>query len=293
MDLSLVIATKGRPGHLRDTLAALRRCDPLPLEVLVVDGDPQRSAEAVVAEHRAEGDRPPARHLATPAGLTLQRNRGIDAARGDVVVFADDDVELDPGIFRVIAETHAEPGIVGMTARILEEDDRIGGGPSRLRQLLPGGGEQGSMTSFGYPRRLVDLDTPRDVEFVHGCLMTARRDVAAELRFDEALTGYGLAEDEDFGYRLSRRGRVRYEPRAVVVHHNLGFKGTGTRDFNRMLVLNRSYLFRKNFPRAGAVAKLQFGMLVGILVLHRALNREWRGVQGLAEGARLAWAQRG
>ncbi len=292
MQLSLVIATKGRPERLRDTLASLRVCDPPPLEVVVVDGDPARSAEPVVEEHRAAGDRPPARYLATPAGLTLQRNRGIDAARGVVVVFADDDVEFDPGIFGVIAEVHGEPGVVGMTARIVEEDERIGGGASRLRELLPGGGEQGSMTRFGYPRRLVDLGTPRDVEFVHGCLMSARRDVAAELRFDEALTGYGLAEDEDFGYRLSRRGRVRYEPRARVVHHNLGFKGTGTRDFNRMLVINRTYLFRKNFPEAGAFANLQFGLLLAILALHRALNREWRGVQGIAEGARTAWARR-
>ena len=287
-----MIATKGRPERLRDTLASLRGCDPLPLEVIVVDGDADRSAEPVADEHRAAGDRPPLRYEPSPPGLTRQRNRGIAVARGEVVVFADDDVEFERGIFAVLAEVHAEPGVVGATARIEEEDERIGGGTSRLRELLPGGGEQGSMTRFGYPRRLVDLEVARDVEFVHGCLMSARRDLAAELGFDETLTGYGLAEDEDFGYRLSRRGRVRYEPRARVVHHNLGFKGTGTRAFNKMLVLNRTYLFRKNFPERSLAARLQFGLLVGILGLHRALNREWQGVLGLLDGARAAWAAR-
>lgn len=249
MDLSLIIATKGRPDRLGDTLASLRSCEPLPLELIVVDGDPERSAEPVLEAHRAAGDAPPARYEPSPPGLTRQRNRGLDLARGEVVVFADDDVEFDPELFAVLAEVHRQPAVVGATARIQEEEDgRIGGGTSRLRELLPGGGEQGMMTRFGYPRRLVDLDTPRDVEFVHGCLMSARRDLAAELRFDESLPGYGLAEDEDFGYRLSRRGRVRYEPRARVIHHNLGFGGAGTRDFNRMLALNRSHLFRKNFP---------------------------------------------
>ncbi len=292
MDLSLIIATKGRPGPLRDTLASLRACDPLPREVLVVDGDPARTAEPVVEEHRAAGDRPPARYEATAAGSCLQRNHGTDLARAEVVVFSDDDVEFDPRIFAVLEEAYADREVVGVTARVVEEDARIAGGPTRLRRLLPGGGEQGTLTRFGYPRRLVDLDTPRDVEFLHGCLMSARRDLAAELRFDEGLTGYGLAEDEDLGYRLSRRGRVRYEPRAVVVHHKLGIGGMDTRAFNRRLVVNRAYLFRKNFPERGPLARAQFALLVALLGLHRAVNRDWPGVRGLLDGARAAWAQR-
>lgn len=290
MELSLVIATKGRPGQLRRTLASLRACDPLPVELVVVDGDPERSAEPVVAEHVAAGDRPPARYEPSPPGLTRQRNRGIDLVRGEIVVFADDDVDFERDIFAVLAETHAQPGVVGATARIVEEDDRIGGGSSRLRQLLPGGGEQGTMTRFGFPRRLVDLDVPRDVTFMHGCLMSARRDLAAELRFDEALPGYGLLEDEDFGYRMSRRGRVRYEPRASVVHHNLGFSGARKRDFNRMLVVNRTYLLRKNFPGRGRFANLQFGLLFVLVALHRAVNRDWAGIRGLADGIRAVLA---
>ena len=292
MELSLVIATKGRPGQLRETLASLRACAPAPLELIVVDGDPARSAQAVVEEHRRAGDVPPARYEATPAGSCLQRNLGTDLARGDVVVFSDDDVEFDPGIFAVLAEAYADPAVVGVTAKVIEEDARIAGGATRLRELLPGGGEQGTLTRFGYPRRLVDLDVPRDVEFLHGCLMSARRDLAAELRFDEHLTGYGLAEDEDLGYRLSRRGRVRYEPRAVVVHHKLGMGGMDTREFNRRLVVNRTYLFHKNFPRRGRAARAQFALLVGILGVHRAVNRDWPGVRGLAAGARAAWRER-
>lgn len=292
MDLSLIIATKGRPGQLRDTLASLRRCDPLPLELIVVDGDPARSAEPVVEEHRAAGDRPPARYEATPPGSCRQRNHGTDLARGEIAVYSDDDVEFDPGIFAVLAEAYADPSVVGLTAKVIEEDARIAGGPTRLRALLPGGGEQGTLTRFGYPRRIVDLDTPRDVEFLHGCLMSARTSLAAELRFDERLTGYGLAEDEDLGYRLSRRGRVRYEPRAVVVHHKLGIGGMDTREFNRRLVVNRAYLFAKNFPRAGRFARAQFALLVGLLVVHRSVNRDWPGVRGLLDGARAARAGR-
>ena len=287
-----MIATKGRPDDLRKTLASLRRCDPPPDELIVVDGDPGRTAAPVVDVHREAGDRPPARYEATAPGSCRQRNLGTDLARGDVVVFCDDDVEFDPGIFAVLERAYADPEVVGVTARVVEEDDRIAGGPTRLRRLLPGGGTQGTLTRFAYPRRIVDLDVPRDVEFLHGCFMSARRPLAAELRFDERLTGYGLAEDEDLGYRLSRRGRVRYEPRAVVVHHRLGSGGMDTREFNRRLVVNRAYLFRKNFPERGRAARLQFALLIGLLALHRTVNRDWPGVRGLASGARAAWRGR-
>ena len=216
-------------------------------------------------------------------GLTRQRNVGLEAATGDVVVFADDDVEFDPGIFGVLGAAFSEPATLGATARIIETGaPRIGAGPSRLRHLL--GRRQGTMTSFGYPRRLVDLETPRDVEFMHGCLMSVRRDVGLAERFDEHLAGYGLAEDEDFGYRVSRRGRVRYLPAARVVHVRLGSGTADPRAFNRMLVANRAYLFRKNFPQTRS-ARSRFWLMMALLGVHRLLNREPAGVRGLAEGA--------
>ena len=111
------------------------------------------------------------------------------------------------------------------------------------------------MSSFGFRRPIVDLERQRDVEFMFGPLMSTRRSVAAEVRFDERLTDYALCEDDDFSYRVSRHGRIRYEPAAVVHHHELGRRQMNRRDMDRMLVVNRAYLFRKNFPqtvRAGA-----------------------------------------
>jgi len=144
------------------------------------------------------------------------------------------------------------------------------------------------MTRFGYPRRLQDTETERDVQFMQGCLMTVRREAAAALGFDEHLEGYALAEDEDFSYRLSRTGRVRYLPDAVVRHKNTGMKSSAVRGFNRDVVVNRAYLFEKNF-RTTPLAWAQFAGLVCVLVAHRVLNREWEGVRGLLEGSVEAW----
>ncbi len=290
MRFSVVIATKGRPDALARTLDSVQRCEPGPVEVIVVDGDEAESARPVVESPDREGQ--PLRYLASEPGLTRQRNRGIDVASGDVVVFVDDDVAFAPSAFSSLERVYSDPSVIGATGLVMEEQGRrFGNSRSAARRLLPGGGKEGSMTRFGYPRRIQDGRTPRDVEFMQGCLMSARRDAAQRVGFDEGLTGYALAEDEDFSYRLSRLGRVRYEPSVVIEHEGTGAQASATRDFNRTVVVNRAYLFRKNFRRS-PLARLQFAMLVGILALHRALNGEWEALRGLADGSLEAWRSR-
>ena len=48
-------------------------------------------------------------------------------------------------------------------------------------------------------------------------------------------------------------------------------------------MVNRSYLFRKNFPQT-LRARAGFAALLVILCVHRVLNREWSGLYGLLEG---------
>jgi GT2 family glycosyltransferase len=130
-----------------------------------------------------------------------------------------------------------------------------------------------------------------------GSFMSARLDAARGVRFDErldeGLDGYALMDDEDFSYRLSRAGRIRYLPAASVVHHGMGVaaRGARAREFNRAVVATRAYLFRKNFRRT-PLARLQFGLLVAVLAVHRTVNGEWDGVRGLVDGSVEAWRRR-
>jgi GT2 family glycosyltransferase len=286
--LSVVIATKGRPEVLAEALASIARSDPQPDELIVVDGDPAGSAREPV--ERLAG--PAARYLRSEPGLTRQRNVGAREASGDVLVFLDDDVDVDPGLFAALARGYDDPSVVGATGIVVEESGRsVGDKVSPLRRLVLGRRGEGRMTRFGYPRRLQDQSREADVEFMQGCLMSGRRELVQRVGFDERLTGYGLAEDEDFSYRLSRLGRIRHLPGATLVHRNTGFMTTDQREFNRTVVVNRAYLFRKNFERP-PLARAQFALFVAGLAAHRALNREWSGIAGIGEGALEAWRSR-
>jgi glycosyltransferase involved in cell wall biosynthesis len=284
---SLIIVTKDRPESLRDALQSAVAVLPVDAEVIVVDGDPGRSARGVIEGIRIAHPNMSVRYLESDPGMTLQRNVGIDAAKGEVVVFTDDDCRLDRGLFEALAVAYEDPTVVGVTGQVIQPPlPRLGSDPhSRLRWLVLGGGRQGKMTSFGFRRPIVDLEQSRDVEFMPGPLMSARRALAAEVRFDERLEGYGLGEDDDFSYRVSRRGRVRYEPTAMVHHHELGWRRMDRRERDHRQVVNRTYLFRKNFPGTPR-ARAGFALLMAMLLVHRVLNREWEGVRGLLEGIR-------
>jgi GT2 family glycosyltransferase len=282
---SVVIPTFGRRTLLEETLGTLYACEPPPDEILIVDGHPQKSAKEVAIRFAGGPDPPELRYLTSEPGSTKQRNIGIDAAIGDIVVFFDDDVIVEPNMFAVLGGTYGDPTIVGATGHIVEPASRrIGNKQSLVRRLLFSGGAEGSFTRFGYPRYLQNLDQPKDVELMPGAFMSARRDDAAAVRFDERLGGYALAEDEDFSYRLSRVGRIRYLPDVVIQHRKLGYSAQETREFGRLVVTNRTYIFRKNFPQT-RLARLQFALLLAGLVVHRLLNREWCGARGLIEGA--------
>jgi GT2 family glycosyltransferase len=281
---SVVIPTKGRAEPLARTLESVRATQPQPAEVLVIDADEQASAREVVIE--LQDGRLPLHYVHAEPSLTRQRNIGIDRADGDVVVFLDDDVSLPEDVFAKLERAFADPSVVGATGWVVEPHGERRGGPrSWARRIaVPGTTtHRGSFTRYGYPRYVLPGDGPCDVEFMPGCFMSARREIATKVRFDEMLGAYALAEDEDFSYRLSRRGRLVYLPDLIIVHEKLGFRSYDSRDFGKLVVRNRSYLFRKNFPQTPR-ARVQFGLLLGMLVGHRLLNREWRGALGVLEG---------
>lgn len=282
---SVVIPTLRRAALLRMTLEGLLACDPRPAEVIVIDADPEQSAQEIVDDLTRRDGSWRLRYLTSPPGLAQQRNLGIDEATGDVIVFLDDDVQIPPDLLERLGVAYADEAVLGATGRIVEpEDPRIGNPGSALRRWLPGGGREGQFTRYGYPRYLRTLDQPQDVEYMLGCFMSARRAAAQQVRFDDGLGQYALAEDEDFSYRLSRLGRIRYVPEVVVHHRKVGYLSHDSRDFGRLVVTNRAYLFRKNFPQT-ALARAQFALLVAALVAHRLVNRRWRGAQGVIEGA--------
>lgn len=108
MKITVAIPSYNRAARLRETLAGVTRQD-FPaeeFEILVIDNNSPDATAAVVAEFAAAVPAP-RRILETRQGLDHARNRAIAEARGDIIVFADDDILVRPDWLAELARPFA------------------------------------------------------------------------------------------------------------------------------------------------------------------------------------------
>jgi glycosyltransferase involved in cell wall biosynthesis len=199
--LSVVVPTYNRAPVLARCLDALAAQDPAPDEVVVVDDGSTDGTRAVLAErgwvravHQPNG------------GRAAAKNAGVAAARGDVVLFIDDDVMATPGLVHLHAEHHrARPdeheALLGYVTWSPEVE------VTRHMYWLEHGGPL-----FHYD----EIDDRENVtwKMLYTCNVSLKRSFLEP--FDEELP---IFEDSELAYRLTRRGlRLRYDPEALGHH---------------------------------------------------------------------------
>jgi len=93
LNTSVVIVTKDRPENLKNLLKSLIKQSLRPDEVIVVDNNSSKSYEFVFNEFK--NCLPLRTFIETTPGIPTARNRGVQEAVGDIILFTDDDCEAD------------------------------------------------------------------------------------------------------------------------------------------------------------------------------------------------------
>lgn len=217
---SLVIPTYNRVELLRitlDTVAALSVPEGWTGDVLVVDNNSTDGTGAVVEELR-DFPLPLRRVIEIKQGLNHARNRGMEEASGEWLIYLDDDIKVAPGwldAFAEAVEIFRPDAVVGPVFPWFETD-----APSWCT-----GRVLDSVTS-AYSRkgeRALVLAAAQGHE-LPGCNFAVRRRVAQQVGgFHPALdrNGNGMLAggDFEFGKRIVRRGAVvLYVPGCRVDH---------------------------------------------------------------------------
>lgn len=117
--VTVAIPTYNRAAFLRQTLAGIgtQQFPRNHFEVIVVDNNSTDETRAVVAEFAHL--RPAPRHVfETRQGLNHARNRAIAEARGEIILFGDDDILVEPDwlaqmVVPLIADGNRRIGVVG------------------------------------------------------------------------------------------------------------------------------------------------------------------------------------
>lgn len=103
MKATIAICTYNRAPWLRQALAGMVQQDfpPGSFEILVVDNNSTDDTEAVVAGF-SNTVPTPRRVVETRQGANFARNRALQEAHGEIIVYADDDILVEPSWLRLL-----------------------------------------------------------------------------------------------------------------------------------------------------------------------------------------------
>jgi GT2 family glycosyltransferase len=209
--VSVIIPTKNRTEDLNCTLDGLLKQTRRPDEIVIVDQSSCPSPELM--------------HLLIPlvyiyapevSGAAVARNIAMDRASGDIWLFLDDDVILEPQYVEEILAAYS-PEMAGVSGIITNYSV-----PPLSRRLFDalfvrGPFHDDRQRVYWYAEQL-RFEGPQKVQ-QFGCgVMSFRANVIRNLRFDPALTGGSLAEDLDFCARLPRGSKLVIAPNARLIH---------------------------------------------------------------------------
>lgn len=252
MNITAAIPTYRRPDGVKRLLESIKVLKRLPDEILIVDSSLDEDTIKVVNEYVSYL---PIRYFKNEKGLTRQRNRAINEAKGDIIAFFDDDIVFEQEFFKVIEDAFLQRyDIAGIAGFIINEWGKPIDRFWRIRKhlgLLPREYQSGRILPYGIALPLSTLQPFEglfEVDWLPGGVTAWRREVFERYRYSTFFEGYGLAEDKQFSIRVSRSEKLAICGSAGLYH----LKYPGGRPNHFLMgyyhVHNHLYLLATCFP---------------------------------------------
>jgi GT2 family glycosyltransferase len=274
MDMSVVIPVKNRPLELARAIRSILRQTLPPLEIIVVDQTVddccERAARGAFADSIAAATTLAYHHEPGLSGASEARNFGLLHAKGSLIVFSDDDAELEPNglesfsrIFREHSEVVAAGGVItnyappNMASRIF------------TRVFFLGQFFDERQPIYWNWKRLPQSSLIPTTK-LNGGMMCFRREILEQAgTFDERLHGCCIAEDIELTQRIlrltGRANSVVLTPSVRILHEALGPWRVQERAIEFSLI-SKHYLLAKNL-KENPLNYLRYGwMAFGILL---------------------------
>ena len=274
--VSVIVCTYNGERTLEETCTAIRRLDYPNFEAVLVDDGSTDRSRAIAEAHGF-------RVISTEnRGLSAARNTGLEAARGDIVAYVDDDAAPDPHWLSYLVDVFETTSFVAV------------GGPNLA---VPGDGTVADAVAAapGNPAHVLISD--REAEHVPGCSAAFRTEALRRIGgFDTRFRVAG--DDVDICWRLQDAGGViGYSAAAMVWHHRRGTVGGYLRQ-QRGYGAAEAVLERKWPERYSAGGHVTWrGRLYGSGASHHASGplrwRVYHGVWGTAPFQSLYQPARG
>ena len=299
LSVSVVLPTHDRPESLQKAVQSILAQSRPALELIVVNDGADQIDPAIAEKAAAAGLRFTCLRQDF-ASSTASRNRGMSAARGDIVLLVDDDIVLpvdclahltelyeadSEGLVAGIGGVYIEPRPMSIGRRIGEALAVLLGRTCWMPRVI-------AARYLALPPALRRKLVPAR-KLAAGAL-SLRRAVAARQRFQEAFGGYALSEDREFTFRVGRIHPLFLAPSLKVLHNRIPGGRPDMRRLGRIYVANSLYIARHSVDGGAGTCLLVGYDFAGTMLLYTiwGLGRLRRGNIEYAVGmAAELWAQ--
>lgn len=276
--VSVVVPTFRRESVLVETIERLLALASPALEILIVDQTPRHEPETDELLGRLVASQGVRWLRMEKPSIPQAMNRGLLAARADVVLFLDDDIEPSPKLVAAHAAAHAAGSAEIVAGQVLQ--------PGEAPEALVA-------EAFAFRSAI-----PQACDEFMGGNFSVRRDFALAIGgFDENFVGAAYRFEAEFAARARRAGgRILFEPNASVQHLRAAAGGTRTwgdhlRTIRPFHAVGEYYFLLKTRPR-GFWRSLLARPWRAVRTHHHLRRPWWLPVTFAAELAGALWACR-
>lgn len=266
-EVSAVVVGYSDPAATAEAVGSLLSQSHPPLEVLIVDNDPECRISAEIASRAF-----PDQVRVVAAGQNLGYTRGVNLAAaeaaGEWLFFLNPDAIAEPDCLELMLSAAAAPDTAIVGAQVLLPDGRVNAGDNPISiSGVSWSGRYGQAREHG---------PARDTAAVSGAALMARRDVFS------ALGGlcphfFLYQDDADLCWRARLAGwRVRYCPEAAVTH-DFEFHRGPQKWFH--LERNRGWVVLSNYSPVTLLLLVPVLLSAEVAVILKASREGWLGAK--------------
>ena len=296
LTISVIVPTKNRPAYLAAMLRSLFKQTVIPHQLIIVDqsasDESERLVRSLYEEASAEIRNDLGFHYFHEPNITggaTARNRGLEIVNGDVTLFLDDDVVLEPDFVERLLDVYfTHPEAAGVSGIVTNAPV-----VRRLwwRKIFVRGVLRDERQPVYWNAAQLRGTSPIRVSYLTGSMMSFRTERIRGLRFDENLQGVSDGDDADFCVRLGPKAILLINPNSCLVH-NPSPVGREMGHWLRREVRSVYYVYHRNW-NSGLFNRLSFAWLnLGYAFIatlgsvQRLSLAPWRA---LLDGRRDAW----
>lgn len=262
MRISAIVCTYNREQFICETidsiLRGLREIESF--EILIIDNNSSDRTPELLLKYKDYVNVKCVKE--EKQGLSQARNRGIVEASGDVLVFLDDDIEIDPDYFVTLSKIFSDKNISIAGGKVL---------PFKVAvpQWLP--------ARYYYLASIFDIgDKIKTTRYIMGANFVIRKDLATKVGFFDIELGRKgnnlmSGEENDYMDRITLLGYKIYYIPDLIVYHKINDKLNTEYIFNYAYQNGKSTAiqYRKNNPLKCFLKMIQQNILLTKLRLSK------------------------